>query len=325
MTLFDSCPEPPPTEAPPLPPPPPTTTSSTTPTSTPTPTPTSASPTSSDDRVPTLITPVDTLVTEVPTTLADGLTILTWVTMTHTYDPTIIMVPSPSAHNNGPSEDTDSKNDTHSMLAPILGGVIGGFFILIALVVLFWIVWRRRRTLFRRAPAQNMSLYDVPPLQYLEPDPEPKPYEYGLVGTGSSHPSRGTSLTSLGLSARDRYDSLSPLTAQSAPPSAWPGSAGPTIRPVSQVSGEYIMGDAAQLKRPASWSSPTQQPQTPIPAPVEKLVDVGGDGDEERDKVPPLRRPQSMLYVVNQDATPRSPSMASVALPGPDFPRPPDA
>ncbi|THH29537.1 hypothetical protein EUX98_g4648 [Antrodiella citrinella] len=228
------------------------------------------------------------------------------------------MIPSPSPTNSGTSEATDKNGDPHIMLAPILGGVIGGFFILIALVVLFWMVWRRRRSLFRRAPQQNRSYYDAPPLQNYEPDPEPRPYEYGLVGTNSSHPSRGTSLTSLGFSARDRYDSMSPLTAQPTP-SAWQGP-NPTIRPVSQ-SGDYLMGDTLQLKRPASWSSPTKQPepQAPAPAPApEKLVDVG---DEERDSVAPqLRRPKSMLYVVNQDTNVRSPSVASVALPGPASP-----
>ena len=193
-----------------------------------------------------------------------------------------------------------------------------------------------------------MSLYAAPPLQHLEPDPEPKPYEYGLVGSASPHPSRETSYTSTVFSARDRYDSLSPLTAQSAPPSAWQG--GPTIRPVSQVSENYVVGSGgnggggdglggAQMKRPASWSAPSSPPAdqqknnagvvgtvtavaagTVAPPPrmteQEKLIDVGDGGGT--DTVPELRRPKSMLYVVNRD--PRSPSMASVALPGPSSP-----
>ena len=179
---------------------------------------------------------------------------------------------------------------------------------------------RRRRSFFRSAPRQNMSLYSLPSHQHLEPDPEPKPYEYGLVGSTTSYPSRGTSFTSIPLSARERLDSMSPLTAQSVPPSAWPG--GPTVRPVSQVSGDYLVGDSAsgaEIKRPPSWSAsaPPSGQGGGLVAQVspqqEKLIDV--DDAHGADTVPELRRPKSMLYVVNQDAV-RSPSSASVSLPG---------
>ncbi|KAI0076374.1 hypothetical protein K474DRAFT_1263602 [Panus rudis PR-1116 ss-1] len=203
LTLFAPCDASPPPPPPPSSPQPPPSVSS------------SSSPPSSSSQpysYPPSLTLITTTVTPAPdiyfsqslTTLADGSVYLTAITITHTHEPTAVIVPSPSSfptHPNGNSGSDDGGGGGKKFTGPIVGGVLGGFFGFIALVCLGAVVWKTRDRIFRSHSPINMDMDmdfysppNTPPIKPTpEPEPKPQPYHYGLVGRASSHPSRGAS------------------------------------------------------------------------------------------------------------------------------------
>ncbi|KAJ7355913.1 hypothetical protein DFH08DRAFT_1076886 [Mycena albidolilacea] len=98
-----------------------------------------------------------------------------------------------------PSGQVAQSNDdrSSSQAGPIVGGVLGGFFGLLGIVLIIWFIMKRRRRwddIFdQEDPAQG------PTKRWsLDAEMEPKPYQYGLVGQTSS-----PSLPSLGMSSLD--------------------------------------------------------------------------------------------------------------------------
>ncbi|KAG6900674.1 hypothetical protein C0993_005907 [Termitomyces sp. T159_Od127] len=84
---------------------------------------------------------------------------------------------------------TDNQNKGNPDVAPIVGGTIGGFFGLIAIVVLIWFILRRRQRwddIFEKGEDEIIvggARGTHRPARFsLDIDPEPKPYQYGLVG-----------------------------------------------------------------------------------------------------------------------------------------------
>ncbi|CAL1711591.1 unnamed protein product [Somion occarium] len=158
--------------------------------------------------VPVDVTSVSTV--DGTTTMSDGGVYLTVLTITSTFGPTAIVVPSPAPATTHYNVTGASDDGPRNVTAPVVGGVLGGFFGFFGLVVIGWIVWRKRHRIFGRNtnPAHGMSYNSPPPSPVYEP--KPKPYEYGLIGRDSSHPSREPSATfsSFPLTVRDSYASL---------------------------------------------------------------------------------------------------------------------
>ncbi|KAF7363965.1 hypothetical protein MSAN_01054900 [Mycena sanguinolenta] len=91
-------------------------------------------------------------------------------------------------------------NDDHSsQIGPIVGGVLGGFFGLISLVLILWYLVKRRRRwddIFDKEDSSYSPGRRPTKRWSLDADMDPKPYQYGLVGQTSS-----PSLPSLGISS----------------------------------------------------------------------------------------------------------------------------
>ncbi|THH20888.1 hypothetical protein EW146_g571 [Bondarzewia mesenterica] len=117
------------------------------------------------------------------------------------------------------------KSGSSNNLAPIVGGVLGGFFGLIALVALLWCIIRRKRMHDTWDDADDEVIpYPVSRTRNRQRGTDlnghPKPYEYGLVGHANSigtsaSPPPTPAATSLGHNSRPstfyRPDSMTPL------------------------------------------------------------------------------------------------------------------
>ncbi|KAG6817771.1 hypothetical protein H0H87_003179 [Tephrocybe sp. NHM501043] len=164
---------------------------------------------------------------------------------------TIIVTPSPS--NTIAADDHDGSSPD---FAPIVGGTVGGFFGLIAIVALIWFILRRRRRwddIFEREENEIIAAgaRGRPARFSLDVDPEPKPYQYGLIGkvmapsasppnSPSMRPSAGT-----GNIHHARHSSLTPLnpvTASNATLSSSRPSTGGSQQPLYPPQQGYTQG-----------------------------------------------------------------------------------
>ncbi|KAG1762662.1 hypothetical protein EDD22DRAFT_969880 [Suillus occidentalis] len=181
-------------------------------------------------------TPAPSIITQSSsTTLSNGDVIATVITTTSTlpassvYVPSVISSPSVTSTQSGGGSGTD--------VAPIVGGVVGGFVGLVVIVSVLWYLCRRRRSwddIFERE-ALGDDEFDSPVAVRRDRDrarldlgAEPKPYQYGLVGrvtpppgSGSppstprqSHPSFSASVAS----THSRNTSITPLLGMSSAP-----------------------------------------------------------------------------------------------------------
>ncbi|KAF7337895.1 hypothetical protein MVEN_02012600 [Mycena venus] len=158
--------------------------------------------------------PPITFTSQVPTTLQNG--DVSAVVQTFTSQPPLstVYVPGPS----GQVAQTNDDGSSPTKIAPILGGVVGGFFGLLGIALIIWFIMKRRRRwddIFDtegpphspgRRPTKRWS---------LDADMDPKPYQYGLVGQASS-----PSLPSLGISRPESPPASSPSSQLRASPSS---------------------------------------------------------------------------------------------------------
>ncbi|KAG6907080.1 hypothetical protein DXG01_010652 [Tephrocybe rancida] len=221
-----------------------------------------ATPPASPPATPTSIPPTSTpsvITTQSTSTQGNGSVVVQTITQT----------PSPSNTIAVNNKDGSSPN-----IAPIVGGTVGGFFGLIAIVALIWFILRRRRRwddIFEKeendiiAAGARGGMY--PARFSLDVDPEPKPYQYGLVGqaiapsaasppnsppmrasagAGNIHHARTTSLTP-----------LNPVTASNPTLSSRPSTGGST-QPLYPPQQGYTQPGYQQQGYPPPL--PTQQP-----------------------------------------------------------------
>ncbi|KAF8077634.1 hypothetical protein FPV67DRAFT_1443249 [Lyophyllum atratum] len=80
----------------------------------------------------------------------------------------------------------NDKDGNGANMAPIIGGAVGGFFGLLAVVALIWFILKRRRRwddIFDKEDDDIIAAGARRPGRFsLDVDTEPKPYQYGLVG-----------------------------------------------------------------------------------------------------------------------------------------------
>ena len=78
------------------------------------------------------------IVTSQSSTQADGSVVLVLTTMTSAYPPLTVILPVST----GASGDQNTQHSSGSgVVAPVVGGILGGFFGLIGLVVIIWCLW----------------------------------------------------------------------------------------------------------------------------------------------------------------------------------------
>lgn len=82
--------------------------------------------------------PPSTVVEASSATLSDGSVVQTVVTVVTTLPPTSVYAPTSIA---SPTLQSDSSQGSGTNVAPIVGGVLGGFFGLIAIVGSLWWLW----------------------------------------------------------------------------------------------------------------------------------------------------------------------------------------
>ncbi|KAJ7143072.1 hypothetical protein C8R43DRAFT_1130871 [Mycena crocata] len=149
------------------------------------------------------------------TTLSNGQVSVIVQTLTSTQQPSVVYVatdvpgPGQEAQNN-----TDSSSSSH--IGPIVGGVVGGFFLLLGVALAIWFVLKRRRRwddIFDKEDPSPRSPRATKRFS-LDTEIEPKPYQYGLVGQTRS-PSVGisppSSPSALSASQHSRQHTLPPL------------------------------------------------------------------------------------------------------------------
>ncbi|KAG2146224.1 hypothetical protein DEU56DRAFT_909904 [Suillus clintonianus] len=198
---------------------------------------TSSSPTPSSETTSVLVvtTPSPSIITQSSsTTLSNGDVVATVITTTSTLPPSSVYVPSVISN---PTATSSNQSSSGTNVAPIIGGVVGGFVGLIVIVSALWYLCRRRRSwddIFERE-ALGDEEFDAPiavrrdrDRNRLDLGAEPKPYQYGLVGrvtpppgSGSppstprqSHPSFSASVAS----THSRNTSITPLLGTSSAP-----------------------------------------------------------------------------------------------------------
>ncbi|KIJ69199.1 hypothetical protein HYDPIDRAFT_105798 [Hydnomerulius pinastri MD-312] len=133
--------------------------------------------------------PPSTVVEATSTTLSDGSVVETIVTFVSTLPVTGVYEPSTVPN---PSLQSDAPQGSGTDVAPIVGGVLGGFLGLIAIVGSLWWLCRRRRSwddIFEKEAFDDEDPWATPiPVRRerdrskLDLSAEPKPYQYGLVG-----------------------------------------------------------------------------------------------------------------------------------------------
>lgn len=84
------------------------------------------------------IPPPSTVVEASSTTLADGSVVQTVVTVVTTLPPTSVYLPTSLAN---PTLQSNASQGSGTNVAPIVGGVLGGFLGLVAIVGTLWWLW----------------------------------------------------------------------------------------------------------------------------------------------------------------------------------------
>ncbi|KAF8712127.1 hypothetical protein AX14_013152 [Amanita brunnescens Koide BX004] len=152
--------------------------------------------TSSSSSSSIILPSLSTMTSMSSSTAADGSVYITPVTETQTIFPT-------SSSGAGAQNSNTNTTTSTSNLGAIIGGSVGGFFGLAAVALLAWYLWKRNHNwddIFERE--EDTILRDVFPKPKRDPplDPEPKPYQYGLVGRAAVPPHMSPPSSSAGLS-----------------------------------------------------------------------------------------------------------------------------
>ncbi|KAI0690784.1 hypothetical protein C8T65DRAFT_88269 [Cerioporus squamosus] len=170
------------------------------------PPPPSDTPTSQTSQTSQTLSPppsASVIVSQVSSTLPGGSVVVTLVTSTSTMPPAVSTVPTSLGSGGSDSNNNNADNNNiKDVLGPAIGGAVGGFLGLIALVMLVWFIWRRRdsiRALYAKEPTsktepafyERWGHHDKP--SSPPPELEPRPYQYGLVGRRPGSPSRTSS------------------------------------------------------------------------------------------------------------------------------------
>ncbi|KAJ7080390.1 hypothetical protein B0H15DRAFT_856980 [Mycena belliarum] len=132
------------------------------------------------------------------TTLANGQVSVVLGTITSTQPASVVFVPTNAP---GSVQKSNDGSSASSNVGPIVGGVLGGFFLLLGIVLIVWFIMKRRRRwddIFDKEDADiadSTAPWRRPTKRFsLDTDiaVEPKPYQYGLVGQSRS-PTMGMS------------------------------------------------------------------------------------------------------------------------------------
>ncbi|EMD39985.1 hypothetical protein CERSUDRAFT_92475 [Gelatoporia subvermispora B] len=205
---------------------------------------------------PEVVTPLPTYyVSSFSATLPNGSVIISSQTISTTMSPFTIYVPVTSTA----ASQQSSDNGLNGILAPLLGGVLGGFFGLLLIVAIVWMLWRRH--------AKSRKSDDIPPsmtpasaimqdytygARRRTPAPPPPAYQYGLVGSPRS--SRPT------IASRPPSQTLSVLTSQTHTSQAPSATQQMMYSPTALVPGQSL-----PPTRPPTPFALSQQSQSPSP------------------------------------------------------------
>ncbi|KAF8844553.1 hypothetical protein BDN67DRAFT_962930 [Paxillus ammoniavirescens] len=236
--------------------------------------------------------PPSTMIETSATTLGDGSVMQTVVTIVSTLPVTSIYAPSTVPN---PTLQSNASQGSGTNVAPIVGGVLGGFFGLIAIVGSLWWLCRRRRSWDDIFEKEDIQADDDPwatPITVrrdrdrsrLDLSAEPKPYQYGLVGHIAAPAASGSPPSSPRLSGYDRMSlptihsrhtsfSAVPLLQATSGRSSRPSTAG-SVQTVPTQPAHRLLGSASSATMgPRSLSVLSQSTSSTAP-----LIDTRSRG-----------------------------------------------
>ncbi|KAG1858064.1 hypothetical protein DFJ58DRAFT_744972 [Suillus subalutaceus] len=307
--------------------------------------------TSSSSSTPPVTTSVLVVTTPAPsiitqsssTTLSNGDVVATVVTTTSTLPASSVYVPSVISSPTATS--TKSASGSGTDVAPIVGGVIGGFVGLVVIVSALWYLCRRRRSwddIFDREAVEDEE-FDSPiavrrnhDRSMLDLGAEPKPYQYGLVGhvtpppgsgspPSSHHPSFSASLAS----THSRNTSVTPLLGiSSAPGNASKASISGSMQAAQTATAQRHLSATSQSTSqsstgPRSLSVVSSSSAMPLLgrsgssslSPSNRVDELGAFDPLNRTGSPSPVIDRRVLQIINDD--PQSPKSSTTPAPAP--------
>ncbi|OAX41562.1 hypothetical protein K503DRAFT_854571 [Rhizopogon vinicolor AM-OR11-026] len=281
---------------------------------------------------------------ETSTTLSNGDVVATTIITTSTLPPSSVYVPSIIANPTA----TGSQSGSGTNVAPIVGGVIGGFVGLILIVTALWYFCRKRTSwddIFDREDP-NDEEFDHPIAVRQERDrnrldlgAEPKPYQYGLVGHVTPPPGSGSSssthqppafhrpsFTTSMASGHSRNTSITPLLgAGSAPEKAPRPSTTGSVQAAAQLTQRQPSATSHSSTVPRTLSLASTSSSAPLidgsvsPSLSSRVEELGSLDALNRTGSPVPVIDRRVLQIINDP--PQSPPQSPVPSVAPASPR----